>query len=181
MVASAPKFRPKLPAYGRELLQARQAGRHPARVWVIFSQDWGRRPADVPVLCVKPLEWVAGLLDWGLVAGVRVDVVNRDEAESVYPFAAEIARVAAPVYVHSRWPEDADPFEAWPDAPGDAICEDISHAAFCRRAWDQAAGTMRWPPWWSEDLERDYRARDAKRFEWEVYQLERRRQQESAA
>lgn len=165
----------KLPAFGKALKLERDAGRHPSRVIVIFGADWGRRPANVPCVCVSPLPWEPGTLDWRICAGVPVDVVDRDLSASVFAFAAEIARRAAPVTVHWREPDDADEDAIWPDTPGEPSCIDIANAAFAARR------AMRWPPWWSESLDRDYRQRAALHFEAEMRLADERREKEATA
>jgi len=145
----------RLPAYGRALAQARDRGEHPARVWIIVGSDWGRRPRDAPSLCVSP--WYrAGDMDWHLVAGVAVDVVERErsDAADIGELVGDVARHAAPVRL--CWVATEPD---WPMPAGLPVTTDAAELAFASRAWDDVAGRWRWPPWWSDRLERDYRAR----------------------
>lgn len=148
------RARRRLPAWGKALKGARDAGNHPARVWVLVGDDWSRLPEDAPSVAVRASEWAAGAIDWSVLAGVRADVVDRDGMETVYPVAAEVAEHAAPVFIHTRaGPDD------WPHAEGDAISIDIDDAAQARRACDEIYGALRWPAWWTSRLRWEYRLR----------------------
>jgi hypothetical protein len=78
MLAS-PLVRRPLPPFGRELARSRDQSHHPARVWVIVGNDWGRRPQDAPSLCVEA-DHPPASYDWSVLAGLAVHVVRRDEA-----------------------------------------------------------------------------------------------------
>ncbi len=140
----------KLPAYGRQLKRQRDSGQHPDRVWVLCGDDWGRRPRNEVSLCVEA-GYRVGTYDWSLVAGVPVHVVERGDVDAVR-LAAEIARFATSVTIHWR----AGPDEVFCQA-GRARQEDISDIAWCQR--QQVDGVLRWPDWWSDTLESEYRAR----------------------
>jgi hypothetical protein len=136
----------RLPAFGRALLGERLEGRHPHRVWVLYGDDWDRRPVGQAVLCVGS-DWTPGRTDWLPVAGVLVHLVDRGGLH-LEALAAELAEQAAPVVVH------------WREAEGSrvqAIQEDVSDLAFAaRRAGPEG---YVWPAWWSEAQEQDYQAR----------------------
>jgi hypothetical protein len=114
----AARARIRLPAGGRELLHARERGEHPARVFVIFGEDWGRRPTHAPSVCIGA-PWRPGETDWSVLAGVPAHVVLRGtglapalERLRTSELIAEIARAAAPVVVHFIAGEDWWPYEA---------------------------------------------------------------------
>lgn len=127
----APKMAPaevrkKLPAYAKPLLLNRTGGFHPARALLVFGDDW-RLPNTTkkneaaaradgvtpytkewlqrcgwPCLAVRPAEFVRGALDWRLLAGLWVHVLDQTPGEWLpdaprFWLAAEIAEFAADV------------------------------------------------------------------------------------
>lgn len=171
-----PAPRKRLPAYGRELWHRRNAGQHPDHVWCIYARRFDRRPEDGPSVFVGE-DWRPGLIDWTVVEGLEVYVVDRcaidPEPSSVLPLAAEIAAHAEPVIVHWReWQHE--PFDAPPGAIGPgwmAMQADIGHLAFAE-SMALKGGRRAWPAWWSDDLERDYQARRLAKLEEPLTQLE---------
>lgn len=137
----------KLPAYGRDLLNQRLADRHPARVWIIYGDDWGRRPVGVPSLCVGT-DWMPGTIDWYPIAGVPAHVVYR-EGPHVEELAGEIAGLAAPVILHYQTHEFS--------AGLVRAQEDVSDVAWGLRR--PIEGGFAWPAWWSDEQDADYAAR----------------------
>jgi hypothetical protein len=126
---------------------AREQGEHPARVWVLWGDDWGRRPSGA--LCVSPRD---PDLDWACCLGLPVHLVARC-GEDFAAVAAQIAVSAAPVICH--WPAATwDDWLYWA-ADGRRAQADIADLADAARGWS----IQSWPTWWSDDLERDYRAR----------------------
>lgn len=150
----------KLPAYGKQLLAARRAGRHPAVVTVVYGQDWSV-PGVWARLAVKPKAALG--LDWHCVAGVGVQVLDRSTAaeddydeqgnRELFFLLGEIARHAAAVQV--RTPE---PLFAHQSGGGEAHADLL---AFCARRWDPVARRMVWPAWWSDETD----ARHGRNFE----------------
>jgi hypothetical protein len=139
-------------AFGRDLLEARLAGRHPERAWIISGRDWSRRPRGATALCVAS-DWLPGTTDWWPLAGLPVHVVDRG-APMLLELAAEVAAVAAPVVVHR-------PCAEWTEAPV-RVQEDIAELAWAGRHPTPAG--FAWPPWWSDAQDEDYRARRAAYF-----------------
>lgn len=140
----------KLPPYGLDLLRQRLAGEHPARAWIIYGNDWSRRPASAAAVCVAS-DWMPNTLDWWPLAGVPVHIVDRGGPQ-LLELAAEVAEVAAPVIVHQLSDE-------WTPAPTHEQ-DDLADLA-----WAARDGTGAWPPWWSEARDLDYRARRAAYFQ----------------
>lgn len=140
----------KLPAYGRDLLRRRLAGDHPERAWVIYGDDWSRRPRGAAAVCVGG-DWQPGTLDWWPLAGVPIHIVDRGGPQ-LLELAAEIAEVAAPVVVHHL----SDEWTSTPAHEQDDLAE---------LAWAGRDGHGAWPPWWGEARDLDYRARRAAYFE----------------
>lgn len=136
--------RKRLPAYGRDLLAERRAGRHPASVTVVYGEQFWKVPGAK--LAVKPSEYVPGTLDWRVVAGVRCLVMDLDcgAAEvsgdppvfgKFYALLAELA--AARAYVEVEGPA----FDGRRDLESIAA------------SWRYATVPSRWPVWWSDALD----------------------------
>jgi len=85
----------KLPAYGRELREQRDAGMHPERILIIYG-DAITRPDGA--LCVFAADYQPGTIDWSVVAGVPVDIEWRN-GELARELVAELAAATAPVYI----------------------------------------------------------------------------------
>lgn len=140
-----------LPPFGRALLNQRQRGQHPDRVWVIYGNDcWNRKPVDAPVLCV-PGDYVPLRYDWSLLAGVPADIVYRD-GEFIHALAAEVARFAAPVNVCYR----LDGFETIDIVGffGSATAREPVDAFLCMERSRPCVDAI-----WTRDAEIDYLAR----------------------
>lgn len=133
-------MRLKLPAYAKQLLVLRRAGRHPESVQVIAGDDWRPELEEVPVLALRCADWAPGRYDWRACAGARVVVVDRgfDDWRALARMAAEIARVTAPVVVLSPWCS--------------AGCAEVTELAWLVRA--DARGER--PEWWDEETQRIY-------------------------
>lgn len=139
-----PPLRPRLPAFGRALLQQRRQGQHPQSITVIYGEDW--RGVKPPRLGLRPLQYQPGLVDWRVVAGVKVELIDRAqgladfdiEANRFGKFYALIGElVDAQAYVVVRYPDG----NRWADQDADML------AYSCR--WFR-----RWPSWWSDERER---------------------------
>ena len=142
----------RLPAFGRALLEGRLAGEHPERAWVIYGSDWSRRPPGTAVVCIAS-DWLSGDTDWWPLAGLPVHIVDRGGSK-LLELAAEVAEVAAPVVVHR-------PCAEWTASPVRAQ-EDIAELAWAAR--EATPEGFRWPAWWSDARDEDYRARRAAYF-----------------
>ena len=97
------KPHPKLPPYGRAVLDARDAavarGGTLELVRVFYGSDcWQQAKDATPALCVPAQEYAPGKYDWMPVAGLPVELVWLD-GDQALALAAEIASVAAPVTV----------------------------------------------------------------------------------
>jgi hypothetical protein len=119
----------KLPAYGRELREARDAGMHPERILIIYG-DAIQRPDGA--LCVFAADYQPGTIDWSVVAGVPADIEWRN-GELARELVAELAAVTAPV--HAILPS-GHRIEA-----SEFLYGEMARADF---------------PLWSQDIERDY-------------------------
>lgn len=87
-----------LPVGGLLLWRRREAGQHPARVWVLAGGDWSRPPREGVLLAVRD-ETPPAALDWRGVAGLEVHVVPRGYAR-LRELLVDVAAYAAPVVVH---------------------------------------------------------------------------------
>lgn len=128
-------MRLKLPAYGRELLQQREAGQHPARVVVIYGDDWRPPNEQDRRVCVGS-DYAPGVYDWSLLAGLPVTLLTRHTA-LMCELAAEVAAHAAPVEVHSQrgaFPVEMILYRNHPGWPG--VAEDDYRARLAE--WDAA-------------------------------------------
>jgi len=102
------KPRPKLPPYGRAVLDARDAalarGEALKLVRVFYGANcWQQAKNAAPALCVPAQEYESGKYDWTPVAGLPVELVwlDGDQAQAL---AVEIAAMAAPVTITGgRW------------------------------------------------------------------------------
>jgi hypothetical protein len=143
-----PPLRPRLPAYGKTLLMQRRLGQHPETITVIYGDNWsGVKP---PRLGVRPLQYQPGLVDWRVVAGVKVELIDRAEGLAdcdveanrfgkFYSLIAEL--VDATAYVVVRFPDG----ERWGEKDADLLAYE------CRGF---SSGRSCWPGWWSDDRER---------------------------
>jgi len=135
----------KLPPYARQIRAERDRGYHPPRIWVLFGDDWGRRPDSA--VCVRPGEYQPGEYDWSFCAGVPVSVVERtyvsQPARNAMRLAAEIAATTAPVAFHWIAGEDD-----WPHT--NRAQEDIGDLMWC---------VMPRSKWWNKKTEQTYQQR----------------------
>lgn len=146
--------RRKLPAYGKQLLDARRAGKHPQSVTLVYGDKWWE--VSTRKICVKPSDYVPGAMDWRIVAGLQVVVIDQemgiaDFDLSVNPprfgkFYALLGELAAmDAFVVVRY-SDGD---AWVERHAD----ELAHAGRY-----VAGGRFRWPQWWSDDHQRRFMA-----------------------
>lgn len=137
------------PAYANRLIALRDAGRHPARVAVVYGNNW--RGYDVPILAIRPEEYQPGLFDFRSVTGLPVEVVDQvgewpevDGSPVLFWLAAEVAEWACEVVVHSV---------AWPDGGVYGFAQMDSLAFGCKRGPE-------WPVWWSDKKMEEYGKRN---------------------
>lgn len=123
----------KLPPYGRALLDQRELGHHPSRIYVWYGDRWWERPKDAPCLCVG-LDYTHGQYDWRVVAGVPVDLVWHG-GRRIRRLVAEIAAHSPLLVVHT---------------PRTRVHADTFLASYRQR---------RRHPLWSAEAERDYLGR----------------------
>jgi len=135
----------RLPSFGRRLVDLRERGDDPPRVWVLAGDDWRRRPHGAPMLAIRSHE-DPRRLDWSIVRRIPVHVVGRGHP-ALSAVAGAIAWHGAPTVVH--WL--ADEIDAWPDEPGR---QQADVASIARGERVLARGV--WPSWWSDALELDY-------------------------
>jgi hypothetical protein len=154
----------RLPAYGRRLIDERRAGRHPIEVTVVYGDKW--RDHGQLKICIKPEEFLPGVYNFHILAGLRVLVVDQlgessDLDEKVIPptfgkfydLLAEIA--AADAWVTLRYPQ----YEAFD--------RDIANLALCAKWWSHETRSMQWPRWWNEELHAKHERR------WSMWQTHR--------
>ena len=143
-----PPLRPRLPAYGKALLLERRLGNHPREITVIYGDNW--RGVKHPRLGVRPLQYQPGLVDWRMVAGVMVTLIDRAEGLAEFDIAgnhfgkfyALIAELAAmDAYVQLMYPDGA----VWARKDAGLLAYECRHE-------------RRWPCWWSDGLERRQQA-----------------------
>jgi hypothetical protein len=140
----AAKPRLKLPAYGKQLLNARRLGQHPLVVHVIYGEEWrpGERcgaeceGAEHPRLAVRPSEFQPWTIDWHVVTGCKVVVFESmfDRRRNFYDLLGELGRFAGPVHVMS--PDD----------------EQVTAADALALRVKKMFGD--WPRWWPIETER---------------------------
>lgn len=150
-----------IPAYGRQLISARDRGLHPDLVVIVYARRWAARQARefaARVGAPDPLfaldEQVrGGCLDWWLLRGLAAAILNGDGRDADIPtfsrLVADVSREAAPVLVFF------DPVVHWGS--------DASEFLWCQRHTPHAAEG--WPVGWSDDLDRGYVARLRRRAE----------------
>lgn len=136
-----------LPPYAREIVAARQDGRHPSMILVaIAPRDRWFKVNDhrYPFVFVPEDAYTAGRIDWWWAAGVPVTLYAESSADSTWlHLAGALAELAAPVVV-----------EAAILPPGlevDAIMRQIRYGQlFAGAPWVELAPGNGWPQWWSE-------------------------------
>lgn len=136
-----------LPAYGAGLKNARDRGQHPERVWVIYGNDWARRPDGAASVCVGE-DYEPSRINWAVLAGLPAHVVWRS-GERICEIVAEVAYYAAPVVVHFFGTGE------WPREQGKAYQEPAEMFLYPARHWPEIA-TL-----WTDEREADYLAREA--------------------
>jgi hypothetical protein len=135
-----PPLRRVLPAFGKRLLEQRRNGEHPEQITVVYGDNWRGVPA--PKLALRPLQYQPGLVDWHVVAGVKVVLLDRAQGVSDFDvlsgcfgkFFTLIAELAdAHAYVVVRYPDG----NQWSE-------QDAAQLAYSCRNLDA------WPSWWSD-------------------------------
>lgn len=146
--------RRKLPPYGRRIATRRDAGNHPPRIWVLFGNDWQRRPEYA--MCIKPQDYQPSVYDWSVCRGIPVHVIERTRVErperDALRLAAEVAEFTAPVVFH--WIASDDD---WPDPAGKPAQSDA--ADLLRAHIDGNNIRLGWPDYWNEKKQRQYEQR----------------------
>lgn len=161
----ADDVRKKMPAYAKPLYLNRVGGFHPARALLVFGDDW-RLPNETrkneaaaradgltpytkewlercgwPCMAVRPGEFMRGAIDWRVLAGLWVHVIDQSPGEWLpdsarFWLAAEIAEFAADVELE------------YPD------CDwSISSVAYWFRTSHPTLPFGFVPDWWSEKLQ----------------------------
>jgi hypothetical protein len=148
-----------IPAYGRLLIELRNAGRHPDLVVIAYCSEFALHQArkfsaqlGAPHPLIATAEQVrARCVDWWLLRGLSAVVLNADGARfdpcTFAQLVADVAREAAPVLVFAE--------------PGAHWGSDASEFLFCLRYTPHAPDG--WPAGWSDQLDRGYLARLARR------------------
>jgi hypothetical protein len=146
--------RKKLPAYGKQLLLARRADRHPLVVHLVFGNRWRQAGACTwpgcgdghPLVALTPQDYAPGVFDFTVLAGVMVAVFDQ-ESHSLTPdgplhvLLGEVARWSAEVEVIS-------PALARPEA-----AHILAYLARDYRHFENAEKNHGWPVWWSSEIE----------------------------
>ena len=151
----------RLPPFGRRLLDRRRQGDHPLEVVLVYGERWwpGKKYEALPRVAVRPSEYVPGTIDWRMLAGLHVIVVDRAEGLGewvgvperdcddawgrFYYLLGEISDYAARVTVVAEGATDTTP---------DAL-------AYANRWRAPYAVVMQWPAWWSAKREQALQAR----------------------
>jgi hypothetical protein len=131
------------PAYAKRLLERRRNGDHPRGITLILGDDW--TPAEAPwpeMIALKPQDWRPKGIDWLVVSGLPVLMVERLgvraegewTAALLLSVAAEVAWWAARVY-----------FDTFPTG------DDLQLTALCYRYPKDR--NFWWPAWWSDAQE----------------------------
>jgi len=131
------------PGIARKLLRARERGDHPARVWVLYGEDYGK--ASAPAIAVGT-DYAPGRYDWSVLAGVPVHIALRADTEYGLRLAAEIGELAATVILH--WISDPDEYLTQRRQFGQV---ELSEAMAAER--DRLGS---WPEYWSEQYQNGY-------------------------
>lgn len=144
----------KLPAYAKRLLTERRAGRHPLEIIVVYGERWWE--VEHPKICLKPCDYAPGQVDFHVVAGCRVTLVDQDlgaweitsdrQFGKFYDLIHELARAGA--YVDIEWPANS----GWVGKPAFALAQEY-------RRYDRASGGMLWPRWWSDEIQKKQQER----------------------
>lgn len=159
----------KLPAYGKQLLLDRRAGKHPLTVTLVYGDRWyeGKNPK----ICIKPEDYQPGQYDFRVVAGVQVIVIDQlvgasecDEKPrpptfgKFYDLLSELA--AADGWLYIEWPKTA----GWPA---------IEATQLARNArWRTGDGSAeQWPRWWNDELEARQQRRRTQWLTHQAYEL----------
>lgn len=155
---SAPSGRRQLPAYGKQLLLDRRAGKHPHTVTLSYGARWWH--GSPPLVGIDPQNYEPGKFDFRMVTGLRVKLVDQDgAAEDCAPGARPPA--FGKFYELLRELGEADAFVVVYFSPlqvgvGSATVtrpSPLAEIALCNRWFDREAQTMRWPCWWSGELQ----------------------------
>lgn len=100
----------RLPAFGRELLELRRAGKHPRDIRFVLGGDWGLPEEPHPMLALRPGEYRIGRLDTSVVAGCWVWVYMDKAADELLDgcpiwqwVCGELARDAVCVWAVRGW------------------------------------------------------------------------------
>jgi len=153
----------KLPAYGKQLLNARRLGQHPLVVHVVYGEEWGsgERCGDGceehPRLAVKPSEFQPWTIDWHVITGCKVVVFEADlglyRTKNFYELMGELGRFAGPVDVFAGIPMH-----------------------LVAREFMKMYGT--WPAWWPMETER---LNEPRRNRWHEFYATRHKHRAEAA
>lgn len=80
----------RLPAYAKQLMEARQRNIKPSLVLVQFGGNWSHY-ADLPKICLKPSEYLPGIFDFSCLRGLFTVLMYEDGThEQVLLLAREI-------------------------------------------------------------------------------------------
>lgn len=141
-----------LPPFARDIVRARDAGKHPEVVSLIFGTTWAHREYRLsPAVVVLADEFAQGRYEFWWLAGLAVRVINHDcTASAVWPLVLEVAKITAPVLV---------------DDPSCSVCNGGVVAAFadeyaCYFKWSDPA--LAWPEGWSAEIESEYLERETR-------------------
>jgi hypothetical protein len=137
--------RKKLPAYGKQLLADRRAGRHPSILRVVYGDDWS---VPGPKVCIRPADYQPGVFDFSVAAGLYVELY--DQADGL-----------CDLDVHQRPPvfgafydlvRELVEAQACVEIRAASVTREAGELAFTLRWWDAQARRFHWPRWWGDEL-----------------------------
>ena len=145
-----------LPAYAKQLLADRRAGRHPLEVTLIYGNDW--QAGDAPRLALKPEDYEPGKFDFHMIAGEKITVL--DQVRGAYEFTQATPPSFGKFYDLLRELAACDAYVVV-DWPMNELHLDAEMLAYGWRWFDPVEQRMRWPLWWSDVLSAKHRRRVA--------------------
>lgn len=156
-----------LPPYAREIVNTRQAGRHPDMILIAIAprEAWFKvNDHRYPFVFVPEDAYTAGRLDFWWVAGVPVTLYAESSDDATWlHLAGTLGDLTAPIAVQAR------ALEAGIEV--DAIMRAIRYGTLYAGAeWVELDPVSRWPQWWSEARDLRY---GLQRDRWEREQRER--------
>lgn len=136
-----------LPPYARDVVNARQSGRHPDMVLIAIAprERWFRIDDHrFPFVFVPEDQYLAGRFVWWWLAGVPVTLYAESSSEATWlHLAGKLAEFAAPVIISAACAEEGEEV--------DALMRRLRYGTLHAGApWLEFDPVTRWPQFWSE-------------------------------